>query len=100
MEFIRPSILIFWSFFYIFLICDFGENVSHRFDSINYNIGQLKWTEFSIAMQSILPMMLMSTQRPVVIHGFGNVLLRRDVFSDVISIIYSIVMKLIVFFFF
>lgn len=83
MEFIRPSTLIFWSFFSIFMICDFGEKVSNRFDDIADVLCQLQWYELPNEVQRVLPIIMMSAQQPVIIGGFGNILLRREVFKKV-----------------
>lgn len=83
MELIRPLTLIFWTFFSIYLICDYGEKVSNHFDEIHNELCQTKWYQFSNEMKQMLTLILISTQQPIIIQGFGNISLRRIIFKKV-----------------
>lgn len=80
---IRPLILGFWSFCSMFVFCHFGEFVSSRFDEINNAMSQNEWYLFPAKIQRVFPLVISVTQRPVVICGFGNLLLTDDSFKRV-----------------
>lgn len=83
MEMIRPIILDFWSFCTMFVFCHFGEIMSTRFDEIDNAMSQNEWYLFPIRTQRVFPLVISVTQQPVVICGFGNLLLTHDSFKRV-----------------
>lgn len=80
---IRPIILDFWSFCSLALFCHFGEIVSSRFDEIDNAMFQSEWYLFPNRIQRVLPLVISGTQQPVIIRGFGNLLLTDDSFKRV-----------------
>lgn len=74
---------MFWSFSLIFIFCDFGERVSSGFGEINDAISAFDWHLFPIGAQRMLPTILIVTQQPVALRGFGNVSFLREVFANV-----------------
>lgn len=75
---------MFWSFFHVFMFCDFGENLSNGFDALNSEICNRNWYSFPIEIQRLLPIILVSTQKPVQLLGFGNIPCTRETFKVVI----------------
>lgn len=73
----------FWAFCVIFLYCEFGSNVSGRFEEINEPIYGCDWYSFPVEEQKMLPFILLASQERVVIKGFGNFAFARDAFKKV-----------------
>lgn len=65
------------------MLCDFGERVTNHFDELNNAIYECEWYTFAIKFQNFLPMILMCTQEPMVLKGFGNVPCTREAFKKV-----------------
>lgn len=65
--------VMFWSFSLVFFLCEFGENISGEFDELNGVIYQCNWHLCPIEVQNKLPIILISTQDPIILSGFGNV---------------------------
>lgn len=87
-ELIRPFAITFWSFIAIFVSCELSERMSMRFDEIKETINQSNWYSFPIEVQRMLPPVLMYTQEPIFLHGFGRfgtLTLTRETFKKVIS---------------
>lgn len=55
----------------------------NSFNEIDEMISAYDWYIFQMEIQRQLPMILMSTQRPVVLRGFGNIELSRDTLKRV-----------------
>lgn len=79
----KPLVLLYWSFLQILLFCDFGERLTGRFDEIDLTLFECNWYTFPMEIQKMLPMLLMSTQSPVVLQGFPNVSCTREAFKKV-----------------
>lgn len=65
------------------MFCECGERVTKEFLEVNDRICQLKWYSLSIKMQRMLPNILLATQEPVVVQGFGNCSCTREAFKNV-----------------
>lgn len=76
-------ILMFWSFAANFLFCEFGENVTRRFNELDKTICQSEWYLLSIEIQRMLPTIIMITQKEIILQGFGGVDLTREAFKRV-----------------
>lgn len=66
------------------MFCHYGENVTSQFDTINYAIYDCDWYLFPNEVQRILPTVMMSTQKQMVLRGLGNVVCTREAFKRVI----------------
>lgn len=86
---IRPCILMFWSFIHVFMFCDLGEKVSNGFDTLNESIFIGDWYTLPIEIQRILPTILLATQKPVTLRGFGNIPCMRQTFRKVSWILWK-----------
>lgn len=83
LQYIEHFFLIFWSFTYIFLFCNFGENVTSKFLAIDHAINECDWYLFPYDVQRMLPTIMMSTQKPLILCGFANVVCTREAFKRV-----------------
>lgn len=70
---IRPLILMFWSFVQICMFCDLGENVCCRFQIFNKEIYDSDWYSLPIKIQHMIPTIILTTQKAMILYGFGNV---------------------------
>ena len=82
-ELIRPLFQAFWSFVLLFLICEFGQMITNRFDQLNEAIDDCDWSSFPKEIQKILPIIIQNTQRPVVLRTFENASCSRETFRRV-----------------
>lgn len=73
----------FWSLIQIFVFCEFGENVSEQFGKLNKAIYKCRWYSFPMDMQKMIQIILVSTQQPVNLRGYGNVECSREAFNRV-----------------
>lgn len=76
-------VLILTSFVLMFFICEFGERLSHYFNTFDDAFGQCRWYLFPIEMQRMLVIATINTQQPVIIQSFGNIPCTRDSFKRV-----------------
>lgn len=75
--------MIFWAFIQMFGLCDLGENVTTRFSQIEDKICTCEWYIFRTNVQKILPILIRSAQKPVIVQGFANLTCTRDAFKKV-----------------
>lgn len=68
---------------WLFVICNFGDEVTSHFDSINYEAYQCDWYLFNSKMQKHLHLMIHMTQNEVYIVNFGQVHCTRQIYSSV-----------------
>lgn len=87
---------MFWSVTCIFLYCEFGDRVTNEFEELNDAIDQLKWYDFPIEIQRMMPIIMILAQKPVEIRGYGNIACARHVFLKVSENIFSFNFFLIV----
>lgn len=75
-----------YAFGVIFSICEFGQQLSNRFDEIHSSIWELDWFSFPIENKKTLIVVLAIAQRPARIVTFGNVEVTRETCKSVIFI--------------
>lgn len=75
--------LIFWSFVQIFAICEFGQRITGRFYEIKNEIFNWDWYTFPMDVQKIFPIIVIGTETPVELCGFGNIVCTRSSFKNV-----------------
>lgn len=71
------------AFFFIYLACEFGEQVRNAYDGIECEMSQLGWYRLPMEVQKILPTVMVFAQEPVVLRGLGSVVCSREVFQKV-----------------
>lgn len=67
----------------IFFFCYFGESINSQFDELNDVIYQSDWYTHQLDIQRIIPTILIATQHPPVLKGFGNLVCTRESFKKV-----------------
>lgn len=83
MELIEPTTLVSWSFVLIYMACDFGEAITTQYTAIDYSICECDWYSFPLEIQKMLPMVMMSTQKAMIVQVFGKVACTRETFNRV-----------------
>lgn len=83
LELMKPLFLIFWSFAVTFLICNFGEDVTTKFIMCDRAMYECQWYRFPNEVQKMLPIIMISTQSPLIFRGFANVFCTRETFKRV-----------------
>lgn len=83
MVLLRLFILTFWSFAQVFVFCDSSERLTSGFEEIDIHY-LCDWYLFPIRFRRMLPTIITSTQKPVILEGFGNVMCTRELFKKVI----------------
>lgn len=77
-EWISPLLLGAWSFVMIFFFCEFGAMVTNQFNRFNEELDQCDWYLFPVELQRTLLIVMINTQNPIIIRGYGNTLCTRD----------------------
>lgn len=67
----------------LLFFCESGEQISERFNDIYELICRMDWYTFPIEFQRIMPIILIGTQKPIELNGFGNVPCTRENFKSV-----------------
>lgn len=74
---------ILWSIITTFVVCEFGQQVNNAFGELNDLFDEFDWWAYPMEIQRIVPTVMVITQRPVTIHGFGNLPCIRQLFKKV-----------------
>lgn len=78
----KLCVLIFWTFLQIFIFCDTSEYVSSHFRELDmYYLCD--WYAFPPVVQRMMPIIIVNTNKRVVINSYGNVLCTRQTFQNV-----------------
>lgn len=72
-----------WSYVIFFLYCEFGERVTNEFLELDNVVCQWEWYLLPLNVQRMLPNILLITQTPVILNGFGEFFCTRDAFRRV-----------------
>lgn len=66
-----------------FVGCEMGERMSTTFNEIEHVIYQLDWYSFPADIRVMLPTVLIYSQKPFNLNGFGSYSYTRNVFTMV-----------------
>lgn len=88
-ELISPLVLASWSFASVFLYCEFGASVTTEFAKFDDELYQSKWYSLPVEIQKMMMIFIASTQKPVFIRGFCNIVCIRDSFKKVHGFFFS-----------
>lgn len=78
----KLGVLIFWSFIQIFIFCDTSERVTSHFREVDmYYLCD--WYAFPAVVRRMMPIIIVNTNKRVVISGYGNVSCTRETFNRV-----------------
>lgn len=86
---IEPSILMLWSFIQILMFCELGENVTSGFSALCDTIYFGDWYFYPMKIQRMLPTIMIVTEKPVELRGFGNIPCTREALRKVSVFEYS-----------
>lgn len=80
----RTLLMVFWTFFGHFFVCEIGEFIICQFEMFNSELCQCNWYLCSIKMQRMLMVFISITQQPTIIQTIGHQLCARSTFKSVI----------------
>lgn len=69
----------------VFLICEVGNHLNIKFETINKAFYDLDWNTFPDKIQRMMPPILHFSQEPVQLSAYGNYPCTRDMFKKVIK---------------
>lgn len=72
-----------YAFGLFFMFCEFGQRVSHSFETIEDKIGYVSWYRFPIKIQQKLPLVWALVQQKVELECFGSMACNRESFKKV-----------------
>lgn len=75
----------FWAIVFISLLCELGKMVTNEFELFSGELNQCNWYAFPIAMQRMLLIVVVNSEQPAKLRGFGNVECTRETFKRVIG---------------
>ena len=78
------AILALISWLYVF--CEFGHQVTQRFDDLHDTVFGMAWYLLPLEMQKTIPMIISMAQKEVHLEAFGGVHCTREVFMKVCSL--------------
>lgn len=67
----------------VFIVCELCERGGNLFNEIDHVVGRLSWYNLPYKAQSMLPTILMMTQRPFKLECFGSIACNRETFKKV-----------------
>lgn len=67
----------------VFLFCFFGQRLSSNFDDLNDSFYDCEWYRFAVKSRKFLHAILLATQYPVRIRGFGRYSCTHDTYKRV-----------------
>lgn len=85
-ELIISTLIVFWTFFALFLICESGDRISQAFGRSYYELAQFDWYLFPTDIRRLYLLFLLDTQQPINLHCFARILCARDTFKRVIHL--------------
>lgn len=83
-EIIAQLIAVFGTFVIIFVACECGQNVTLQFEKFSNTLSQCKWYFLPIELQRMLITVMINTQHPTYIQGYGNIECTRYSFKKVL----------------
>lgn len=65
------------------MFCKLGQRITDRFNGIFEIICNSEWYAFPKEIQRIMPTLMNSAEKPVILLGFGNLKCTRESFKKV-----------------
>lgn len=69
----------------MFILCQFGQQLSDQFASFEHTIFECNWYLFPLDVVHLYKTVMMVSQEPVELKGFANVYCTLETFKNVIS---------------
>lgn len=76
----------FYSFGFVFVVCELCERVTHGFNEINTIFSKHTYFLYPSEIQRLLPIMIIFTQQPMDFELFGSITCSRESFKLVSSV--------------
>lgn len=67
----------------IFIVCEFGHQLTSQFNAFDDKLFQSNWYSYPIEVQRMLVTVMATTQQLAYIEGFGNIQCTRNSFKEV-----------------
>lgn len=67
----------------IFIVCEFGHQLTMQFNKFDEELFQCNWYLFHIELQQMLVTVMANTQQLAYMQGFGNIQCTRNSFKEV-----------------
>lgn len=80
---IRVGIIAIFTVPALYGICNFGDQVTQRFEDVGDAIYQLTWYELPPDLRKYIPTMISIAQKGVYVHGYGDIRTTRQIFKKV-----------------
>lgn len=85
MEWSKPFFSMFWSFIFIWVYCEFGQQfVAEQFELFNDELGKGNWYLFPNKTQRMILILIANANAPTFVRGVGNIICARKAFKKVI----------------
>lgn len=85
-EMIFSFVLAFWTFIFLFLVCEPGHQVTEAYAQYEQELVQCNWHLLPTITKRLYLMFLLDAQQPINIQCYGGVLCARDIFKNVCSL--------------
>lgn len=80
---IPPVFSLVWSFAIIFVVCEFGQQLTHQFVLFDEELCQFNWYLLPIELQRMLVIIMANAQQASFMQGYGNIQCTRGSFKQV-----------------
>lgn len=75
---LSASLLVLSSYTFLFVFCNFGQNLTDQFQLFEAEMYKFKWYLFPIGMQQTFACVMINVQQLAMVKGFGNIELSRE----------------------
>lgn len=73
-----------WIVTFDFVVCELGQWVTGRFETLSLELSLCNWYAFPIEMQRVYLNFLLDSQQPVEIQSYPGIVCSRDTFKKVV----------------
>lgn len=79
---VDPILKSCWAFALLYTFCEIGDRIEKAHSEINDKINGLKWYSFPSNLWQMIPMIMMNSQKPMILKCFGTISSGRIVFKQ------------------
>lgn len=84
-ELLAIFLVLIWMIIFLFLLCEFGERMTNRFEMFDDELCRCDWYLLPIEIRRMYMIFKSDTQHPVNICSFFNITCEREIFKLVIT---------------
>lgn len=88
-ELVKILSQLFWSIFFIFLVCENCTKVTNQFEMIDNTLCRCNWYILPKEMQKLILIASIYTQQSTVIHGYFDTQCTRESFKGVNAFLFE-----------